>query len=352
MGKITMTTTTGKKQLWRTAARADRKLLKLLVPKIQTLIDRLRGTLPPEDAHYWSCPSCWGRVVPNPEACDGCGTRFRTAKTATLLSLAFPGAGLFYAQRPILGFFDLLGELFMFGVFATWLAVSSSIEEAVFLGVFGGCALLFTKAESIHVSRIMVRRARAIDERASAGWRKFGWTGAFVTVAALLLAGGVTGSLAVTLARDIDFDAEELGWISSRSATEFYSNEDGDQRSQWDHVTSGQEVVVYAYLLDQWTEFEMFVDDYVASMGNLGFEYTVYDAGFSPGFDAFGWLVTDPSAPEVEWRYLNYLIWDEESRAVHHVFSSVPIGYEADAMLHLEALFETAYWIPAVDVGS
>lgn len=351
LGKLTVTTIAGKKQLWRTATRADRKLLKGLVSKIQTLMSKLRGTLLPEDAHYWSCPSCSAQVAPNPETCDGCGTRFRTAKSATWLALAFPGGGLFYAQRPILGALDLLGELFLFGLFAVWLAVSSSFVETMVWAGFGAFFFLLTKAESVHVSRIMVRRARAVSESATAGWRKFGWGGAAASVVALALAGAATGSLAATLARDLDFEAEEQGWIVSRAAEEFYANEDGDQRSQWYNLETGLTVVVFGYVLDPFTEFAMFRDDYVGYFTGKGVRPVVYDDNLPAGLAGFRCFLPPDPRIGTEAMVLNYMLLDEESDAIHHVMASCDNPDCQDVKAELEALLETAAWIPAADLG-
>jgi len=351
-GKLAVTMIDGGKHAWRIGARGDRKLLKQLAPKIRALIDQRRGTLLPEDAHYWHCPRCFGRVAPNPEACGTCGTRFRTTKAATLLALAFPGAGLLYAQRYYLGTLDLIGELFLYGLAVSMLVFSSRSEDIAIFGGLAGFMLVATKVESVHLSRILVRRARPVSERAAAGWRRFAWSGGGLSIAALLLAGAVTGRLAPTLARDLEFQAAESGWLATRMVEEFSMNEDGDQRSEWFHPESGQGVVVFAYVLDPWTEFDTWVDDFLASLGAQGLDSMILDKGFSPGFTGVGCFVSDGPLSDAEWLHLNYLVWDERSPAVHHVYSYFPADYRAEAMRRLETLFGTATWIPVADPGS
>ena len=75
-----------------------------------------------------------------------------------MLSLAFPGGGLFYAGRPVFATLDLIGETMLFLVVALALTVSSNVAEGISAASFGVFLLFLTKLESVHLSRVLVRR--------------------------------------------------------------------------------------------------------------------------------------------------------------------------------------------------
>jgi len=75
---------------------ADRKLLDHFLANIVQLtnapFEQKRGIEP-------LCPHCFAFVPDTPTACPGCNGRFKSARTAGLLSLLFPGVGGWYLQR-------------------------------------------------------------------------------------------------------------------------------------------------------------------------------------------------------------------------------------------------------------
>lgn len=343
LGKLTLTTIAGRKHAWRMRARADRKLLKRLIPMLVKRISEVTGTVPESEAQFWHCPSCWNRIAPNPASCDHCGTRFRTPKMATVLSLAFPGAGLFYAQRPILGSLDLIGEVIVFVGLLFTLMVSSGPEETAGILTFGGFLIFLTKLESVHVSGMLVRRARAVTERAERGWRRLAYGGGALSVAALALALAATGIISVSLSRDLDFAAEDLGWQGTRTASAFNLNEDGTQRSQWYHAEKDLEIAVSAYVQDPWVDFEAFRESYVSFLSQPGTLERMVDDDLPGGLVGFCSTVT------LEWVELSCIVWDEESNAVHQLMTFVPADEHDQALAAVQALMERATWIPAIE---
>ena len=123
-GKLSAVPAEGKKQGWRIRFGGDRKLLNLLLPRVQTRL-LAEGAAHAQPLPQWHCPQCGASLPAAPEGCSGCRTRFRSTRLATLLSLAFPGAGLFYLGYPFLATLDLLGEAMLFVVWVALLMGSS-----------------------------------------------------------------------------------------------------------------------------------------------------------------------------------------------------------------------------------
>src|SRR5262249_27181603 len=115
-GKLALAPAEGKKQTWKLPLRGDRKLLKLLLQRLQPLL-LLEGSRSAHGLPLWHCPQCGATGPVNPQACDACHTSFRSTHLAAWLSLAFPGAGLFYAGHPFLATLDFLGEVILYALF-------------------------------------------------------------------------------------------------------------------------------------------------------------------------------------------------------------------------------------------
>jgi hypothetical protein len=349
IGKLTVKTLSGKKQGWRLPARADRKLLKQLVPNIQERIAQHGVPVPDAEEYHWHCPSCWSKIEPNPESCRSCSTRFRTTKMATLLSIAFPGAGLFYAKRPILGMLDLFGEVMLYVMLFFMLIVAAGAEEvSAAIGIVG-VLILLTKLESIHVSGMMVRRTRSISDRAAANWKRAAYGGGLLSVIALVFAFASTGSLSGSIARDLDFNPPEPAWVKTRSMAEFERNDDGSQRSRWFNQESGLDVDVFAYPLEPWIGFDDFRRDYLAYLQQAGLRMAVPDAGLPAGLNGFICMIHHEDVPEEILLELTFMLWDEESHAVHHVMTAVLEEDRDAAMTGMLSLLASAEWIPAVE---
>ena len=105
------------------------------------------------------------------------------------LSLAFPGAGLLYAGHPVLAVLDLVGELILFLAIALQLLVSGDSVTTQALLVAGVVLLVLTKAESVHVARLMIARGQTEPSGRRERWSRALAPGFIVSV--LALAGAV-----------------------------------------------------------------------------------------------------------------------------------------------------------------
>jgi len=334
----------GRAASWRIRMRGDRKILKLLRPKIEEKVPRTSGVT---DAHRWWCPECGAPNEPSPDACGSCGAGFRTQGMATVLSLAFPGGGLFYAGRPVFGTLDLIGELMLFMVVALALTVSASIAEGASAAAFGLVLLFLTKVESVHVSRVLVRRTIPESEGRRSVWKKVGAAGGALSGLGIVGALAATGVLATPLVNDLTFADTEGEWAETRSAKEFLADE-GDQRSQWVHA-DGTTVYVSAYPLgvgESWSEFR---DEYLSLMKVDGVEPTMIDENLPEGFTGFRCFVPIEGFDGEEYVSVNYMFYDADSTAIHHVYTFVEPEWLEAAAHELDDLVNTASWIPAVD---
>ncbi|MDH3816788.1 MAG: hypothetical protein OEV48_20035, partial [Acidobacteriota bacterium] len=173
----------GRTQKWKIIERGDRKLLKLLVPNIQQL---LPGDIhAPRPVPLWHCPECGAASPEHPKQCAHCETRFKTRGLAAALALAFPGAGLLYAEHPILATMDLFGEMLMYFFVAVMFVVASGPAEMFVAFVVGLVLLFFTKLESAHMASVLVHRTKA--DRKYTKWRRAAIVGAVVSVVLLAL---------------------------------------------------------------------------------------------------------------------------------------------------------------------
>lgn len=334
----------GRAASWRIRMRGDRKVLKSLLSKIEGKVPKISGVT---DAHRWLCPECGASNEPAPDACSGCRTGFRTQRLATVLSLAFPGGGLFYVGRPVFATLDLIGETLLFLVVALALTVSSSVAEGVSAASFGVFLLFLTKLESVHLSRVLVRRTIPENEGRRSLWTKLGAAGGALSGVAIVGALAVTGLLATPLVNDLTFADSAGAWVETRAEEEFLADE-GDQRSQWVHP-NGTTVYVSAYPLgvgESWSDFR---DEYLSLMKIDGAEPTMIDEDLPEGFRGFRCYVPIEAFDGEEFVSVNYMFYDSDSTAVHHVYTFVEPEWLEAAAYELDDLVNTASWIPAVD---
>jgi len=130
----------------------------------------------------WHCPTCCTVLPDKPAACLSCGTQFRSPRLASALSLAFPGAGLLYAGRPILGVLDLFGELLAFVVIAVGLAIETDHSEVQSLLALGAFLFVATKAESIHVGHLLLARTVPESMEHRRRWNRLGYAGGVLSM--------------------------------------------------------------------------------------------------------------------------------------------------------------------------
>ena len=323
-GKLTATPAQGRKQGWRLRTGGDKKLLGLLLPRLQTRL-LAEGPAHAEALPLWHCPRCGVKVPPVPETCSSCRTRFRSTRVASLLSLAFPGAGLFYLGHPFLATHDFLVECM---VFLVWIALvlSSSDQGGVAAALLlGGLFFLITKIESIHLGRVL--GARSIPE--PEGRREFAGKLAIAggALSALLVIGVFPLAAAVRprLERDLDVSTTDGAWSGSRRAAEWaFAKDDLDARSQWTHAVTGAKVTVFAHpqsLLHGQDEFHR---DYSTEMTKQVVRTLTDDEKIPAPFHGFryvGEMKTKNGEPVA---LVSYFLYDQDGHDIHQISLAVP----------------------------
>lgn len=341
-----------RKHRWKIRLGGDRKLLKLLVPKIR---ERLLGrAAAPESAAtqvvpVWHCPVCGSALPSRSERCAACGTLFRSPRFAAWLALAIPGGGLFYAGHPVLGALDLLGEVILYGALVLVLAVSTrtagiaellSTEGAVHLLL----AAVFTKVESAHLAHMLAARTKPETEAGRQLWKKWAVSGGVLSLVALLGLAGVPGRLVNTVDHDLRFTA--AGWKGSWSPAdwEFFEN-DGDTRSEWVHE-DGSALAVMAFplgLTESFADLRQAFDRELAAGGHPPAEPIA--VGPFEGFRATFKLTLDDGSQYVG---IRYLIYDRTGKDYHMIVWNVRPEEAAVAEERLQALLKSAQWVAAV----
>lgn len=319
-GRFTLTPAAGKKQAWRVPLRGDRKILEALHARLKPRL-LTEGAAHAGQVPLWHCPQCVAVVPREPESCVSCRTRFRSKRLASLLSIAFPGAGLFYAGHPFLATMDFLGELLLYGLFVLMILFGDAETLPLSFG-FAALLLFMTKFESVHLSRIFASRSRPESEGRRAGFAKFATIGGLVSV---LLIGGtlpLTGKARPVLERDLDHAAAD-GWHGSRDRSEWpVFGQDATARSQWVHDT-GLRVTLFAYKQTFLATPGMFRDRLRQEFAQQNETLVVDDEDIPAPFQGFR-MITSATADSGEAiRVINYFVVDAANNDVHQAVAAV-----------------------------
>ncbi|HYV85798.1 MAG TPA: hypothetical protein VFB49_07815 [Patescibacteria group bacterium] len=333
-GKLTAVPGQGRKQGWRVRLRGDRKLLALLLPRLQPRLFA-EGAGHSEPSPLWHCPRCGAGVRPEPEDCASCRTRFRSTRMATMLSLAFPGAGLFYLGHPFLAASDFLGETMLFAIWVAMMVGSSASDGPMPALLVGGLFFALTKIESIHVGRVL--GARSIPEPEGRRERLVKLAVAGGALSALLVAGAfpLAASARPRLEHDLDL-ANASDWSVSRRAADWVSfKDDTSARSQWTHAPTGAHLTVFAYpqsLLDDPEEFHR---SYAARMQKQSVRTLVDDTTVPAPFHGFRYVADLKGKSGQEVALVSYFLYDQDGHDIHHLSLAVPIddAQAADALV-------------------
>ncbi|OLC55694.1 MAG: hypothetical protein AUH92_01600 [Acidobacteria bacterium 13_1_40CM_4_69_4] len=324
LGKLTAVPAQGRKQGWRLRTRGDKKLLNLLLPRVQTRL-LAEGAARAEALPLWHCPRCGAGVPPAPEACSACRTRFRSTRLATVLSLAFPGAGLFYLGYPFLAAHDFLIESMVFVIWLALITGSSETDGIAPALLLGGLFLLLTKIESIHLGRVV--GARSIPE--PEGRRELAGRLAIAggVLSALLVVGAFPLAAAVRprLERDLDVSTVDGAWSGSRRAADWaFSKDDPAARSQWTHARSGARLTVFAHPQSLLHDQEEFHRDYSAEMKQKVVRTLVDDEQIPAPFHGFRYVGEMRSKTGQEVALVSYFLYDQDGHDIHQVSLAVP----------------------------
>jgi hypothetical protein len=323
-GKLTAVPAQGKKQGWRIRFGGDRKLLNLLLTRLQTRLSA-SGAAHAETLPLWHCPQCGAGVPIAPETCSACRARFRSTRLATILSLAFPGAGLFYLGYPFLGTLDFLGEAMLFVVWVAMLAGSPDSDGIVPALVVGGLFFLLTKIESIHVGQVLGARSIPEPEGRQDRVRKLALAGGVLS--ALLLAGAFPLAAAARprLERDLDVSTDDGAWSGSRRATDWeFFKDDPTARSQWTHARTGAHVTVFAHPQGLLDDQEQFHRDYTPEMQKRAFSTLVDDERLPSPFHGFRYVGETKTKSGQQIALVAYFVFDPDGHDLHQVSLAVP----------------------------
>jgi hypothetical protein len=337
-GGLVLKPAKGRTQRWRIQERGDRRLLKLLLPKIvEQVLPRDIHT--PRPVPLWHCPGCGASFLEHPVMCTQCATRFKSRGLAAALALAFPGAGLLYAGHPVLAVLDFLGESMIFVVVAALFLLAGGPAEVVGALVFGAVAFGFTKLESAHMATVLVRRMRP-DVRPSR-WRRAAIGGAVLTLLLMVVPPALNGAFANRLDRDLDLAANRLGWRGGHDPASWRFGADLNQRSEWIR-DDGQGLFVFSFPLGMDESFESLAWAFAAEYGEDGVHEVVVG-----GFD--GLRVVDPQVDEdgVVFLWTRWVLFDREYDDVHVLGTPVFDGNVDDVEAVVDGLVREARWMPA-----
>jgi hypothetical protein len=342
--RFALTPAQGRPQKWQVPLRGDGRFLALLLPLVRGKLVP-GNVLVPRLVPLWHCPMCGAVVRRQPSSCRSCGVRFKTAWMATLMALAFPGAGLFYAGHPLLGMADLAIEVAAYGVVASRLLLAANRSAEVVAAVLAACLFAVTKLESVHAARLLAARAKPEDDLRRRFWHRSAVGGAALCLFAIAFPFLFVGSLDHVVSHDLVFDAGDLGWRggSLRSAWGSDRN-DLDKRSEWVHGKDWT-VSVRAYPLEHGESFEDFCQVFDERRSESD---QPPGRPFHLGILRGEWAVTRGVQRDgrrlVE---LQYLVNDARGRDVHIVTAFVT-PEEADAVANgVARLLSRARWIDA-----
>jgi len=341
--KLVLKPASGKKQTWRIALRGDRKLLKMLVPRIAPRL-MTGGAGVAQPLPLWHCPQCAAAVPAKPLACASCRTSFRSPRLAALLSLAFPGAGLFYAGHPFLAAADLLGEVVFYLIFLMMMLEAEPGGVAIAAGV-GAVLFAITKLQSAHVSQVLVSRSKPEPETTRAGYRKFMLAGG---LASLMLIGGafpLAGAARAIVDRDLDVAGQGSLWQGTRDVGRWLAfADDPYARSQW-QSTDGSVVTLFAYpqhLLDGVSEFRNGVRQ---GLKQQGAAIVKEDEDVPSPFHGFRFVSQAVSSEGETISTAQIFVVDEEHRDIHQVMSATLDEDPSSAETAVRDLLMHARWI-------
>ena len=344
-GRLGLIPSDGKKQTWRLPVGGDRKLVKLLLPVLQSSWLG-EGAHAAKHLPLWHCPSCGASIPENPRSCDACRASFRSTRLAALLSLAFPGAGLLYAGHPFLAMLDLLGEAVLYAVFLLLLLENGPRSLAIALGA-GSLMFLATKLQSIHMSHILTARSKPESESRRFGYRRFALAGGLASL--LIIAGAfpLAASGRPVLDRDLEIDGAGSLWTGSRNAGEwqFFSDESA-ARSQWVHP-SGLHVTLFAYpqgVLDSVSEFRT---NFRAGLSKQGVQLIKDDEDVPSPHRGFRFIWLSKTEEGGQAALIHYFVEDRENHDLHQAVAIVKPEHLETADGLVRDLLSHAHWIAA-----
>jgi hypothetical protein len=345
LGKMVLKPARGKKQAWRIPLRGDRKLLKLLLPRVKPRLlpggEAMAQSLP-----MWHCPQCGAIVPAHPESCASCRATFRSSRMAALLSMAFPGAGLLYAGHPVLAVADFLGEAFLYLIFLL-LILEAEPGKAVFAFGFGALFFVLTKLESIHLSHILVARSKPESESSRSRYRKLAMAGGLASLMLIGAAFPLTGAARSVVDRDLAPSGSDSGWQVTHNAAEWTSfADDPSARSQWLHA-NGAHVTVFAYAQHMLETPSEFREGVRRGFAQQGVTVLKEDDQIPSPFTGFRFLTRAKTSDGRSVATAQYFVVDERNHDIHQAVAAVLDEDPGAAEMIVGDLLSHARWVEA-----
>jgi len=334
MGTLSLKPCKGRTQRWKVAVRGDRKLLKLLVPKIEGL---LPGDIHvPRTVPLWHCPECGAASEKHPKTCGQCATVFKSPGRAAVLALVFPGGGLFYAGHPLLAVLDLVGEGILFFMVAMFFLTAGTVEDMIVAVVVGVFVLFLTKLESVHLSTILVKRM--VPDPRPGRWRALTFAGAAVSLVLMALPPVLSGAFAERLDTDLDLTGNTRGWSGGHDSSVWQFDADLNQRSEWIR-DDGQALFVFSMPLE--------AGDTVGALDSaLQADGQQTERKRFGGFECIRSVGEVPDENGDLLLFVRWFLIDREHDDLHIVSASVwPEDFEA-LESEVKELLQSASWIP------
>jgi hypothetical protein len=311
----------GKKQAWRVTVGGDRKLLKLLIPRLTPHLLK-EGAARAEKLPLWHCPQCGGTIEAQPASCRSCRASFRSPGLAAILSLAFPGAGLFYAGHPFLATMDFLGEVILYGMFLMLVLQAQPSALALVLGL-GAFLFVMTKLESVHLSQILTARSKPETEARRTGFKRFAMVGSLMSLLLIVGVLPMAGAARPVLDRDLDASGEGSEWQGSRNASDWgVFADDASARSQWHHP-SGLRVTLFAYPSGAFGSAEDFRTQFRANLEQQGVTLVKDDENIPAPFHGFRFVGVSKNREGKPVSLMHYFVVDEENKDLHQAVAAV-----------------------------
>lgn len=149
-GNLAVTLRDGTKRVFQGVPRADRKMLHELGDKMSDLME-------PDIAGLETmCTHCFGVVDGHPERCATCGGAFKSARTAMVRSLLWPGLGDFYLGHWKFAIWESLVVAYVWANVA-YLALDPMMTPGV-LAVIVGFVWLFVHVPDAILTRYIARK--------------------------------------------------------------------------------------------------------------------------------------------------------------------------------------------------
>lgn len=346
-GQLRLVPVKGKKQSWRIPLRGDRKLLDLILARVKPrLLQEGEGMAQPLPMCH--CPQCGANLPAKPEACDACRTQFRSTRLAAWLSLAFPGAGLFYAGHPFLAAADFLGEALFYGIFVLLMLEA---EPGAVWAIVGVGALLFglTKLESIHVSQILVARTKPDTESRRSSFHRVSLIGGIASAVLIGCVFPLAGAGRAVVDRDLEIaGGQGSQWQVSRDVSEWSAfADDLSARSQW-RAADGARVTLFAYPQHMLDDARQFRSSVRQALVEQGLTIVADDEDVPAPFSGFRFVTHGENEEGEPVSAAQYFVLDEENRDIHQAVAAV---IDEDALMVaglVREFLSHAGWVAAI----